>query len=150
MEKGLNLAVDALYVAFGGYPRPASFLACGCCWDGVVVSGTGWNGTKRPIVSVEAPGDSRPLRELTESDLAMVAAEVPLTGGDLPVLKHYLPRMLELLALGGWTNWPDEESVLGSLTFADGERSTPWTEWLPTERAAVATFLRLYELPSDE
>jgi hypothetical protein len=136
----LEAAIEDLYDAFAGYPRPPWFEGCGCCWgDGDAEPITDGNG-HRGTVRVPSPGGSRPLRALTAEELSNVAAEVPLTAGTLDVLKHYLPRILEI-AVGEGFDWPDLEIVLSRLNDDERVGSVPWTSWPEHEAEAIRAFL---------
>lgn len=136
----LATAIDALYDAFAGYLRPPWFEGCECCWGGPgsapITDSNGHLGT----VGVPSPGGTRPLRDLAADELSNVAAEVPLTAGTLEVLKHYLPRILEIAAGEGF-DWPDLEIVLSRLNDDERVGSAPWTTWPEHEREAIRTFL---------
>jgi hypothetical protein len=128
----LGSAIDGLYGAFAGYSRPVSFEGCSCCWDGRPILPGG------STVAVPAPGGRRPLHELDAEELSDVAASVPLTAGTLEVLKHYLPRILEI-AVGPGFDWPDIEIVFGRLNY-----ETTWTSWPSAEAVAIRSFLHAF------
>jgi hypothetical protein len=139
----LTVAIDALYDAFAAYPRPATFIACGCCWEGREIPGARWKNTKRPLVEVEAPGRDLPLREVPVSRaLAELGEDVPLTGGDLALFKHYLPRLCEIVTGERFEgDWPDLYVIRSHLDLGPDLGCRPWREWPDNERAAVARFL---------
>jgi hypothetical protein len=140
MTDGLRAAIDDVYRAFSGYVRPASFEACACCWAGEPLDADdGRNG--RGSVRVAAPGGGMPLRSLTATDLANVAADIPLTAGTLEVRKHYLPRILELAVNEGF-DWPDLEVVFYRLNDDERVGSSPWTAWPTAEQTALRRFFR--------
>ena len=124
----LQAAIEDLYTAFAGYVRPPTFVGCICCWDGAERP----DGQSRDVPS---PGGPRPLRSLNATELADVASQVPHLGGSTELLKHYLPRILEICTIGGGFDWPDIEEVVGHLTYGDGEDR--WTAWPEDERGAV-------------
>jgi hypothetical protein len=132
-------ALDDLYRVFARYPRPETFLACGCCFDGVEVEPTGWNGTSRPIVRARSPGGKKPLRELTLNDLEGFIGDVPLTSGDTALLKHYLPRAFELALQD--EPLEDPGVVWGTITWSDPPRFAPWTKWPREEQDAIVAFM---------
>lgn len=59
-----------------------------------------------------------------------------MTCGDLEDLKHYLPRILELMVGSSFTNAP--EALLGKLTGAG------WRTWPAEESEVVQAFLAAY------
>ena len=138
-------AIDALYDAFAEYPRPATFFACGCCWEGRAVPDARWKTTQRPLVEVDAPGGDLPLREVPASqELADLGTDVPLTGGDLALLKHYLPRLCEIVAGDGFEgDWPDLDVIRSHLNLGADVGCSPWRDWPDGERAAVQRFLEV-------
>jgi hypothetical protein len=135
-ETALHGAIDGLYDAFAHHRRPGSFLGCACCWVGEPDEPDERDDGQ---VVVVAPGGDRPLRELTPDELSAIAAEVPLTGGTVELLQHYLPRLLEIAAGEGF-GWPDREIVFGRLAY--GEQ--PWTAWPDAEQDAVRRFLQAF------
>lgn len=147
MREGLRDAIDEVYRAFSAYSRPESFLGCGCCFeDETLVAETGWNDTDRPIVRIAAPGGAAPLQDVTADELEYIVADLILTCGDVGVLKHYLARLLELIATPD-PEWDvDPELVIGKLSLGPDLNSTPWWEWADHERAAVRRFLWEYWL----
>lgn len=132
-------ALDDLYRVFARYPRPKTFVACGCCFDGVEVEPTGWNGTSRSIVQATSPGGSKPLSELTTDDLEGFIGDVPVTSGDTALLKHYLPRAFELAVQDDLFDYPFV--VWGAITWSDRPRVVPWTEWPAEEQDAITAFM---------
>lgn len=140
MGTDLAVAVDGLYRAFESYSRPQWFEGCECCWDGDPIDDPGVHGD-RGRVRVTAPGESRPLRELKASELADIAAEVPLTAGTLDVLKHYLPRILEIAVTQGF-EWLALEVVFQRLNDGADAGSEPWTQWPDGERRALRSSFR--------
>jgi hypothetical protein len=134
-------AIDALYEVFARYERPKVFLACGCCWSGRQIQDTGWRKTQRPVVEVDAPGGDRPLRELAASEIAEVAEDVPLTGGSVQLLKHYLPRILEILSRDGFAGGgPDLQGVFSRLSADAALGGDPWWNWRHDEQRALEDF----------
>lgn len=139
MVDPLTAAIDGLYETFAIHRRPATFLGCGCCFDGRLVPGRSWDDL-RPLAEVDAPGGGRPLREVAPSELADLAWNVPRTGGTVELLQHYLPRILEIVA-GERFEWPDAEVVLAQLGSATDRGGAAWSTWPPPERDAVQAFL---------
>jgi hypothetical protein len=141
MTPELEAAVDVMYAAFARYQRPPTFLGCGCCFEGVPITGEFWNGTYRSLVEVTSPGGTRPLPELTEDDgLRDIVTDVPLTGGDQDLLKHYLPRLCEI-AVGDDEGWIDLLSVCFRLADGPDVAAAQWWTWPSEEVAAVRGFL---------
>ena len=135
-------AIDGLYDTFARYERPATFLACGCCWEGRVVPGARWKNTQRPLVEVDAPGGESALRTVPASALTDVALDVPVTGGSIDLFKHYLPRLFEIVAVEADPNDWDIEIVVGHLSVSVERGGDAWWNWPDTEQAAVDQYLR--------
>jgi hypothetical protein len=121
MEKAmdeLRQAVEALYATFASYPLRDEIVGCPCCIS----------------ADDQARIRSKPLRELTSEDLSVFASHVPHLWGEAEDLKHFLPRILELLP--AWMHmWPDPEVVGASLRLSD------FQTWPEAERKAVEAFL---------
>lgn len=113
---GLRSAVEGLYAAFAGYPLRAHVDGCPCCTD---------DADHRRI-------HARPLRELSGEDLSRFAFKALTTWGTADDLRHFLPRLLELIAFDDLEVNP--EIVLGKLVYAD------WRSWPPTEQSAVERY----------
>jgi hypothetical protein len=64
-----------------------------------------------------------------------------VTCGDSDVLRHYLPRLLEI-ACGEGFDWPESVAVFGRMSLTVLAGAIPWTEWPPAEAAAVRQLLR--------
>lgn len=71
-----------------------------------------------------------PLRELTAEDLQRYATDSLMLWGDLGDLKHFLPRILEVVATEGF-DFPDVEIVYGHLAYGS------FATWPAHERTAV-------------
>jgi len=132
-------ALENLYRVFARYPRPKTFRACGCCFDGVEIAPTGWQGTSRPIVEALSPGGDRPIRDLTTEDLKGFVGDVPLTSGDTDLLKHYLPRAFELVLLDDDLDYPF--AVWAAITWNDPPRFVSWDQWPREEQDALTKFM---------
>jgi hypothetical protein len=140
VRSDLTEAIDGLYEVFERYPR-TSFDGCFCCWGGTPGAVPLPDNDTQSVVRVPPPGGTRPLRELTADDLSDVAAEVPLTAGTFDVLRHYLPRILELAAADAF-DWPDLEILIGHLAYDDeGGDAVPWLEWSADEQGAIRRYL---------
>lgn len=109
--KALQEAIEGLYSTFAVYPLRPSIEGCNHC------------------ISPEdhARIHSRPLRELTADDLEEYSYSAMNTWGNEDDLRHFLPRLLELIAFNtsylcppvvvlklhdaGWRTWPQEEQA---------------------------------------
>jgi hypothetical protein len=108
---------ESLYTTFARYPLKPTLRGCPCC--------------------VSEADKSRlhvaPLRELTSEDLSRYAWKAMSTFGDEEDFKHFLPRMLELMALGD--SPVDDDLLLHKLEYAK------WRTWPAEEVQAVEAFL---------
>jgi hypothetical protein len=78
----------------------------------------------------------RSLRELSSMDLSEFAADSLMTWGELVDLKHFLPRIFEIVAKEGFEHdYPDTETVVGALKRGD------WQTWPRNECDAVDHYL---------
>ncbi|KAB8141203.1 hypothetical protein F8S13_20605 [Chloroflexia bacterium SDU3-3] len=121
MTKTMNTdtsPIAALYAAFARYPLHARVAGCPCCVG---------DADQRRI-------RSRSLRALSGADLGRYAFKAMTTWGDADDLRHFLPRMIELLATGD-PDMPLAEIVLSKLAMAE------WGAWPPAERDAVRSSL---------
>lgn len=112
-------AIRELYRVFAPYRISSHPTGCPCCvraGDAAVLF-------------------SRPLERLTADDLWRFSRKVLTTWGDDRDLKHFLPRMLELLVEDFGTPC-DIGVVLGKLRLAE------WPTWPAVERAAVDGFIQ--------
>ncbi len=105
--RALSDAIDALYEVFEPY-------------------------TRRP--ELERRMGSAHLKELMQADLADLAHDILITHGQPEDLKHFLPRMLELMLQPGWPIRP--EGMMFKLLLAD------YYMWPEAERAAVDTYVK--------
>ena len=117
----LETAIEALYQTFAVYPLRPVIEGCPHC------------------VSREDSDQIhvRPLRELTPGDVRYYAFKAMTTFGDVADFKHFLPRLLELLARelrSGETLGIDEEVIGGKIALAQ------YVTWPEAERAAVEQF----------
>ena len=106
-------AVQALYATFDG-PAPRAVTGCPCCSDGA------------HLASLSA----RPRRQLDGAALGPYAFSALYTVGTMADFKHFLPRILELVAAD--TLDCDTQVVFHKLVYAG-----PWTA---AELAAVSRF----------
>ena len=130
MHPDFVAAIDALYDAFASYERPPWFLGCACCFDGEEVVDDPFDVTAPDRVRVVPPGRAEPLRTIPATELEDFAFDVPVTGGDLALFKHYVPRLLEIACTTD--AGPGPEIVLPHLNQCDR-----WTTWPTIEREAV-------------
>lgn len=114
----LSLAIERLYQVFARYPRPHHVDGCSHCVD----------------ENDHANLFAAPLRKLTDEHLGPFAFKVLTTWGEVDDLRHFLPRLFELVATD-WL-WVDPEVVLGKLRLAE------WNAWPPDEQTAVRQYLR--------
>ncbi len=116
-QAALHAAIEALYAAFARYPLRPRVEGCPCCVD---------EGDVERL-------HGRPLRALTADDLGNYAFSALYTWGTLDDFKHFLPRLLELVAHEPeW--WVDPEVVTGRLSYAG------WRDWPEPERAAIEAY----------
>jgi hypothetical protein len=118
-ESELAAAVAELYARFESYPLRSDTDPCAHCHS----------------PEEERVLHSRSLRMLSARDLAAYAADAMLTWGGAEDLKHFLPRIFEIVATEDF-GWPDLEVVFSKLRHAG------WSEWPPGEIAAVERYLR--------
>ncbi|WNZ55671.1 hypothetical protein QT397_22940 [Microbulbifer sp. MKSA007] len=121
LSPALQAAIENAYDTFARYPRSAHVSGCPCC------------------ISEEDHKalNSAPLGELTSSDLERYTNKAMTTWGGVEDFKHFLPRILELIA----TDTPltsYSEIIAGKLVYAD------WNMWLEPERRAVTLFLNAW------
>ena len=123
LSPALQQAIEGLYVAFAKYPLNEFTDPCLHCHS----------------LEDEAKLHSKPLRLLDVEDIRDFANDSMSVWGDIPELKHFLPRMLELLAV---TNVPtyqfvDPEILLSKLRYAH------WRTWPADEQVSVEHFLHV-------
>lgn len=110
-------ALAGLYSTFAA-SAPRGIEGCPCCI-----------GTRKVDVLL-----AKPLRALTEDDLARYASGAFLTIGGVPDFRYLLPRLLELSAIDpGW--YPSPEVIVGKLALAE------WATWPKADQIAVRNFL---------
>jgi hypothetical protein len=120
-EQELRGAVRAVYQAFRTYKLHGRVEGCPCCVS----------------ESAERELRARPLREIEGDAFGRYVWKAMTTWGDVGDFKHFLPRILELLALDptevcGW----DVEIAIGKVDYAK------WNSWPEEERAPVIRFSR--------
>jgi hypothetical protein len=113
----LERSVEYLYETFSNYPLVPKMNGCPCC-----VSDT--DKEKLHI---------KPLRDLEEHDLLRYVFKALTTWGNIEDFKHFLPRLFEILANGGFIAYTD--TLLGKLEYGK------FGMWPENEKAAVEAFL---------
>lgn len=116
----LDATIDQLYRVFAAYRQPSRSHVSP--WAGIAEAEI------RKLYRA-------PLRGLTEDDLETYARRALSVWGDVSEFRHYLPRILELIARGR-RGWLDVALFLGKLQQAD------WKSWPADEKAAIECFLR--------
>jgi hypothetical protein len=116
----LARAIEELYAVFAAYPLRS------------------WT---EPCLHCHTHEDERavhryPLRQLGPEDLAGFAGDSLMTWGEVVDVKHFAPRIFEILATDGFPgDYPDTETVVGALDRGD------WQSWPRAEKRAVDRFL---------
>ena len=156
-QRALQAAIENLYVAFSSYKLRAPVEGCDCCVK---------KDDKKRLAA-------KPLRQLQEDDLSRYAFKAMTTWGDEYDFKHFLPRILELLATGcsltfgadilpnklgyaEWRTWPDEEKnaienfllALWNYDLAGGETGDSTESWFDAISQVVedaSPFLQMWE-----
>lgn len=118
----LQEAIENLYAVFAVYPLRKHVEGCPCC-------------VREPD---HARLHSKPLRQLSGEDLNPFAAKSLTTWGDEHDLKHFLPRLLELMAAKGLNI--DGEILTGKLIYTGKGYYPGWHRWPETEQAAIRQF----------
>lgn len=113
----LSSAIERLYDVFASYPLRAQIDGCPHCVH----------------PAMEEPLHARPLRELTGEELSLFSGKAMTTWGDDIDFRHFLPRLLELVALGD--SDIDSFFVMGKLAYGK------WELWPGEEQQAVRDFL---------
>lgn len=113
----LEQSVEYLYETFSTYPLVPKMSGCPCCVSE----------TDKENLHI------RPLRDLEEHDLLRYVFKALTTWGNVDDFKHFLPRILEIYAKGGFIAYTD--TLLGKLEY--GKFGT----WPEHEREAVEAFL---------
>jgi len=111
-------AIRELYRVFKPYQTRRHPEGCPCCVN---------DADKRRLFS-------KPLEELTPDDLGRFAWKALTTWGTVEDLKHFLPRMLELVANDDCAPF-EREVLFGKLRLGE------WRTWPESERWAVEMFL---------
>jgi hypothetical protein len=117
-NRELDEAIGKLYKVFSRYPLKKHVEGCPCCVN---------EEDKRVL-------ESKPLKELTATDVGRYSFKAMTTWGDKDDFRHFLPRIFELLISESGLGW-DEEVILGKLALAE------WNEWPESEQIVVRKFL---------
>ncbi|MHB8879476.1 MAG: hypothetical protein ACYC8T_37765 [Myxococcaceae bacterium] len=106
--------IATLYEVFAQYPLRPRIEGCPCCRS---------DADERVL-------HSRALRKLSSADLRDFASSSLTTRGDDLDFRHFLPRILEIIATADF-DWPDLEVVFGKLGYAG------WRKWPRVEQDAI-------------
>lgn len=118
LPQSLQQSIENLYQVFSKYPLAPVIEGCPCCVK---------DDDQQTI-------HSKTLRRLSGEDLAQYAFKAMTTWGGADDLRHFLPRLLELVAfdkLGVET-----EIVFHKLSYAD------WQNWSEKEREAIIVYFK--------
>lgn len=115
----LSDAIEALYATFARYKLNGPVEGCPHCTSS----------------EDDQLLNSDPLQKLPVANLERFAFKVVSTLGTVEDFKHFLPRLLELAALGGKIGYVDFEIILGKLDYAG------WTHWPQREGRAIRDYL---------
>jgi hypothetical protein len=115
----LKTAIDTLYRVFAPYQRPTEIQLCLQCYKTSTMPG---------------PGQDVPLRELEAEELEGLAFDFLVCAGDLDCLRHYLPRLFELVATKRY--WLDMEILFKKLA----DPAHPYTTWPEAEHEAIDAY----------
>ncbi len=142
----IRTTIESLYEVFASYSLPKHTDHCPCCVHD----------------ADDALIHSKPLRELSSNDLDRYIFKAISTWGDSALLRHFLPRMFELMLIPYGPGWlaVDHSIVVNKLRLGN------WLEWPKHEQTAVRVFLHaiwmghlarpftmafdVFEEPSDE
>ncbi|WP_444931132.1 hypothetical protein ACJJIF_04925 [Microbulbifer sp. SSSA002] len=113
----LQTAIENAYDTFARYSQLAHIEGCPCCVS---------EADNKILTSV-------PLHEISSEKLEKYSRKAMTTWGGVEDFKHFLPRMLELIATNAKAM--DCETIAGKLVYAD------WQLWPEPERNAVNLFL---------
>lgn len=119
-KRNLSAAIERVYAVFARYPLNPDMDACLC---GCISADD-----KQRLYS-------KPLRLLSADDLWKYAFKAMTTWGDEVDLKHFLPRVFQLL-VNSPDEFPDGEALFGKLTLAN------WQDWPRNEQQAALEYLQ--------
>src|SRR5215470_5230868 len=97
--EALRSSVERLYTVFADYHLSQHIEGCPCCIT----------------PADQAAIHSKPLRRLTYEDLELYAFKAMLTWGAPESWKHFLPRILEILAFEQSSWSPATEAIISRL-----------------------------------
>jgi hypothetical protein len=118
-EEAFQDALAHLYDTFGSYsPRPDAFV---------------WNG---PSEERRKRLYEKPLRELPDEALGAYYGIMPVDPNLVEDFKHFLPRILERIALGALGRDYDHPIWMERLNIAE------WNDWPEREKKAILRFFR--------
>jgi hypothetical protein len=116
-EQALHAAIEGLYVTFSRYGAEHVDGCPHCVSD-----------------ANHARLHSRALRDLAAEDLDRYAFKAMTTWGDSEDYRHFLPRMLELLARHGDQGCIELDMIFHKLEYGG------WSAWPAAEQEAIAAF----------
>lgn len=137
-ETALRAAIERLYVVFSRYPLNQVIEGCPCC--------------TRP--ADQQALQEQPLRELTGAVLDRFAMKALTTWGDEADLKHFLPRLFEVLAFVR-NAYSMPEALVRKLMYAGhgGTEDATWRAWPAEEQEALHDYFHAlwrFALTSDD
>lgn len=116
----LRSRIEQVYQVFRKYPLRRHIEGCHC---GCIPA------------NAAAELHATALRDLTAEHLSLFSTKTMTTWGDEADFKHFLPRLLELIAYDQLTG---TETLLGKLTYGQ------WWSWPEREYVAVSAFLHTW------
>ena len=121
----LTAAIENSYRTFAVYPLRTDTGPCSCCHSRKTITAFARN----------------LLRMLGPKDLRTYAYDALYTWGDEVDFRHFLPRIMELLAQanGDGPAFVDPESVFHKLSY-QSSCSSGWRTWPPEEQRAIADY----------
>jgi hypothetical protein len=114
--EGVKIAVENLYTVFARYPLNTAMDACPHCVN---------EREQEQLTGL-------PLRALSVKDVRHYSFNAISTWGDVRDFKHFLPRLLDLLAFHNL----NDSLLLAKFEYAD------WENWKKTEVEATEAYLR--------
>lgn len=123
MTDKLSQTMDELYQVFEKYPLRAHIEACDHCY------------TPTEQEELNRILHSMPLRQLSAAELESFWSESVHIMGNIDDLKHFLPRVLELLTTEGGFSYIGPYGVFMKL------KGVGWSDWPTEEQSAVRAFI---------
>ena len=111
--------IEGLYTAFARYTRPANMH----------------HSPLAPGIKIYRAITRSPLREIPHEYISAYAARAISTLGNIDDFRHFLPRILELLA-DNLDQEMDPEEALAKLTYGQ------WQQWPANEQNAIRQYLQ--------